>query len=402
MENIVLSTDCLFGARNKLDKYNTIVLGSGAKAKDLRTKFSLLGASVPPYLYGSKDDESAGIRHYTRLREIENPKECKFYLFYDSDEWTLIAPSMALINEITGSVGLEQDYGVILYALGLKGDHYFGSVDMFGNIIHSINGQYFARHGEPSDKTMNVQIWGGSGQADIFAFSEHYLGECLHSALSDYGVAAVVDVHAQWIRSVADNIPRFLSDGAGLRCDVLCMFFNLSSTDKYDIRAKNALALRSTTKNFWHLVSRNIGQAVGETGVGVGVDFDIEATIELAVVQHRIMSALARVHGFKYYACLPPNLVMLAESRNIKIAGNSPGYIKRNIKLINKFIDEASRYGKVVDLSGCFDDYDNIFPFFMDGNHMTDEGNRVAAKALAEELMKDLNGNASDWIDSDS
>jgi hypothetical protein len=350
----------------------------------MRRKLSCLGLKTEPYLYGACDDEDEGVRHFERIRELENAAECKYSVFYGSDEWELIAPATALIYERLRVIDNRHPQLMSCFVESVEAKGGGWETDLFCNKINTINRRHFTRHGKDDGK-FKIQVRGASSISDIFAFANYSFGEALFDRFKNRDLR--IDVFAQWEKSSADNMLRFLQDGLGDIPDLVLFVFGWQDAqDTYNL-TKNLLGVRTPAniRSIYPELRDWIGEQIG--GVAYGVDFDVDMRTIL-VMQFRVMNTLAKLYGFELWGCVLPN------SRNIpqgaECSARSPGYLKRQRASKDALVAALAEYGEVKDFTDAFDDYDNVFSLLMDEGHMTAKGCAALAKRVARELAKDF------------
>ncbi len=82
-------------------EYDNIVIGTGALARDMRKKLLLLGLNAP-FLIGGHAEPEKGVRHYSEIANLGDPKRYRFILCCDTDEWELIAPAQTAAYAFLG------------------------------------------------------------------------------------------------------------------------------------------------------------------------------------------------------------------------------------------------------------------------------------------------------------
>ena len=374
----------------KKPDFRHVVCGTGAIARDMLKKLKLLELETDPILYSGADSSDGSVRHYERLREIENPKRCRFFVFYSYDEWYLNAPTLSVIKEQIGKmIPLTDHQQVVQWGVNqcitARGDEW--AFNIFGNIQNSIGGDYFTTKGN-ADSEFTVNIFGNSTAADIFSNEEPSFGENLISELSEAGMNAKVVNYAQWNRLNEDQILQFLSEDIAEKPGLVLLQMSPFSAAGY--KAYKAVNLLPTNDDdsygniaSW-MRSEYFNNFFGGGNFGVNFSTDV---IESSVNQARVMKAISERSGLKFWACVFPRIEYLHEAISTAVSIRPAGYLKRTRERKDEFVKAASRYVTVKDFSDAFDGYDSIFPLLMDESHPTAKGYAAVAKRIAAEII---------------
>lgn len=84
----------------KTPEIENIVIGTGTLACDMRKKLLLLGLKAP-FMIGGVSDPERDIRHYSEIAGLGDPKQYRFIMCCDIDEWELMEPTQMAVSLTT-------------------------------------------------------------------------------------------------------------------------------------------------------------------------------------------------------------------------------------------------------------------------------------------------------------
>jgi hypothetical protein len=363
--------------------YENIVIGTGAPARDLRTKLLLLGLRVP-FLIGGRAEPEQGIRHYNEIAGLGDPKRYRFILCCDRDEWELMAPAQMAAYAFLGITAWNHPQVIKFSAIQVlwenAGDY----------ITDAINCNTFLRDGHPYAvfgnglaDSLHIHILGSCQSGDLVRFSKDTVPKLLHSKLERAGLSSTIYAWGQPNNPVGDDIMRCIRDVCFHKCDLLIQYSGANVNPLHNV-TKNALATTAGSVGVKHPF---IWQCQSlDMPASNGIDHDVDA-FTLRKTQQRIFLALAKLHGFSFWDVLSPTSRILSGQQAMALKGRPPGYFfrqKQRKDMLLSVLDE--RYTK--DYTEIFRDVDDIYAMFADSLHLSSEGNRLVAERFAADILE--------------
>jgi hypothetical protein len=362
-------------------------------ARDLKKKLLLLGLNVEKYFFAGIDDEKNEVKHYERIREIANPTECRFWLFNEPEESHVIAKTMSVIKECIGKIiSFFDQKQVIQFAYNEINFASYPTAklnsNIVGNIAYSIDNKFSRTWGKITPEALKICIYGGSQIADIFVHNAISMTESLNNILNEYNISNYIKNRAQLAKTSGDSFAQFLIDNECGKFDLLLLTVGFTHRFK-DGSYKNHLSIRKTDAGGTLeavFAGEYFQQLFGIPNYGVNFETDY---LDILIGQLRAINAIGRIYGFRCWAIIFPQLDILPESQSRDISTRSARHRAQIRNLKDEFVSKCTEYCKVLDLSAAFINYDNIFPFFMDEVHITEAGNEIISKQIANEIIKE-------------
>lgn len=382
-QSIVLEYNLIERLTHDADIEN-IIIGTGALARDMRKKLQLLGLKAP-FFIGDRSDDKNEIRHYSEIAGLGDPKQYRFIICCDIDEWTLIAPAQTAAYKFLGNAARNHPQVINFSAVPIlherAGKYITDSVNC--DIILR-DGRPYVVYGDENDKdSFRIHFLGFVQIGGILEFTRKSSPKLLHALLTQAGFNSTIYAWSQSRNPLGNNIMSFIRDVCFQKVDLLILYSGLVEQNPIRVVVKNGLSTRAGTVSSNTFTVRVNNTYSGE--ISSGINHDINLT-SLRQTQQRVFIALSRIYGFQFWDIIAPLSTILPEDQAIKFCGLSSGYLSKQKKRINEALNILDKqYTK--DYTDTFIDVDDIYSMYADSMHLSDEGNRLVAERCASEIL---------------
>lgn len=370
------------------NELTTIILGTGAMARDIQRKLNLLNIKTEPFLIGGINDPVNNIRHYESLVQLDNPQQYRFICCYDVDEWMLIMPTFSIVYQILGVYSWNHPKVIRFSAELVLAERAGGAcIDVHTHDSHSKEGHLYSVFGpKECKKAFKIHIFGACTVSGIYKLHERSIPEILYTELSKAGFESVIYAWGNPIKTVSDNLTLFLRDGYSFQKDLVILLTNSEDFDPIRVTGKNLLNV-STNIEAHAFVRTMEYYNPGEVSTGINHDID---TATIIASQHKIFLALSKLSGFSFWNIIHPVSSMLSFEHYKQLLGLGEGHFSRSKKRKDAIINEIhSPFLK--DYTNTFDNESDIFSIFADTRHFTDKGNKIVAQRIASDILAEFN-----------
>ena len=362
--------------------YDNIIVGTGAFACDMRDKLRQLGLKVP-FMIGSFSDAENNIRHYSEISRLENPKQYRFIICCDEEEWELIAPALSAVYRLVGNAVFNHpqvfrlNTDIVLWERGGKYVTDAGN----GNVSLRNEVPYIAYGDESDADAFHVHILGSCHAGGIISFAQANFPEILWHRLNQSGFRAVVYTWGQINSPVSDCLLGFVRDICFRKADLAILYTSTSNSLQFTVT--NALPARTGLVNK-HIFTRHLDHVYKEK-ICNGVNFNADS-LTIRKLQQRVLISLSQLHRFAFWEIIPPTVYVLPDEQAKTFRGASPGYLSRRRLEKDRMIAALDKK-HTKDYSDAFNGVDDIFSMFADAAHLTSEGNRLVAERCAADIL---------------
>ncbi|MDR1321140.1 MAG: hypothetical protein LBK56_06900 [Gracilibacteraceae bacterium] len=365
-----------------------IILGTGSLARDLQNKLRLLNLKAP-FLVGGRDDPGNGIRHYSRIAELEEAVErYRFIVCFDADEWALIAPAQSAVFQQLGIAAYNHPRVTRLTGDSMiyeQAGEFLTDANIQNLFVH--DDRPYAIYGDQRENRFTIHLLGDCHASGLFRYTKRALPELLYERLRRKGFEVNIYAWGHPRESGADCLLQFLRDGIAYEANLVILEKNVIEFDALHVSRRNLLPIQAGT-GVHEYISQLRSSYTDE--IGNGLDHDVEAAA-LWKTQHHVFLALAKQFGFTFWNIITPSGQSLPEDQARKLLNLSPGYLARRRK--QKDAAVAAVKGECVkDYTDSFKDVDNIFEMYADISHLTDKGNEIIAKRCADDIVQAFGG----------
>ncbi|MDR1688167.1 MAG: hypothetical protein LBS21_06095 [Clostridiales bacterium] len=363
-----------FARLAKNQDYHFIICGSGRMARDMLKKMQLFGINVEPYIYGSYDNENEGIKYYERLRELKNPKNYKFYLLHELNEWFVHTRTITVVNEITGKIRFESDNTYLIRPLQyLYNETDNQALDMFSAKLYLLNRKSYSICTNHKKNSLKIHIFGGCSIADIGSFDEPAFSVIFGELLAEHDINASIFNYCQWGNGIEKNIMKFISLPLENNADLVLFCISAIKTREIRIATNNLLPKEYNRDVF------------GEENYGLHFD----GNVDLLIDQCRVINTIAKLRGCIIWFCVLPKFFVLPDSLLNGASIRSAGFHERMREKNRRVITKLKKYCIVKDFTDTFDNCSNVFSLFKDENHYAAKANYTLGKRIADEIVND-------------
>jgi len=371
-----------------------IIIGTGAIARDMRDKLRLLGLQAP-FLIGGADGCDNEIRHYSHIAELKNPKEYRFIVCCDTDEWELSSRAINAAHRFMGRAAFLHPR-VIRYCLDdvLKeqaGANVFDAAAC--NIILRDDKPYILFEDKGlfgnKDSAFNIHIIGSCHSGGIWRPTKDSFPETLYKSLDKLGFGARLYTWGQPSNLTSDIITRFVRDVCFHNADLVILFNTIDELSSVNTNKKNILPARSINDAHKPEFIKLLNSAYkGE--ISNGADHNA-SLFDIRRIQQRIFIALSKLYGFRFWDIIPPGVKLLPEALAQRYGGLSKGYYARQRARKEDLLAVLNRE-HTKDYTKTFNGVNDIYEMFTDGMHFSDKGNELLAKRCARDIIETFGG----------
>lgn len=362
-----------------------LVVGTGALAKDMQTKLRLLNLDAP-FLIGDRDDEDAGIRHYSVIETLEDPKRYRFIVCCDLDEWTIIGQVLPRAFKLN-SGAVANHPRVVQYSCAQVFWERGGR-----EVLDAWRGSAYLKDGKPFEvfgdtdrqEAFHIHILGSCHADPVRKFATRSIPERLYEMLRAEGYDVVVHGRSRGMAPSSDVVFTHMAEACCEKNNLTIFFNTLSDLQYATSTGGNLLSPRGNISV--HPMLAKI-RAVYQNEKCDGFEHASASPMEILVYQSRVLAALSKRTGGEFWDIITPAMQYLPEKQALEAGCLSPGYYARRRGEKDEFLSQVAW---ARDYTGCFLDVENIFSAYTDSLHFSNIGIELVAERLAREIITEF------------